>query len=73
MVSIDNVLTKEEYVPLFRSSLEFNVLKRVEQVFKVDPLNLKTWDTITIDDLRKLMIDEFGVRYTDVANVLGQF
>ena len=73
MVGIANDLTKEEYVPLFRASLDFNVLKRVEQVFKVDPNNLKTWDTITIEALHKLMIDEFGIKYTDVANVLGQF
>ena len=73
MVGIANDLSKEEYVPLFRASLDFNVLKRVEQVFKVDPNNLKTWDTITIEALHKLMIDEFGIKYTDVANVLGQF
>ena len=73
MVGIDNDLTKDEYVPLFRSSLDLYVLKRVEQVFKVDPLNLKTWETITIEVLHKLMIDEFGVKYTDVANLLGQF
>ena len=73
MVGIANDLSREEYVPLFRASLDFNVLKRVEQVFKMDPNNLKTWGTITIEALHKLMIDEFGIKYTDVANVLGQF
>ena len=69
MVGIANDLSRDEYVPLFRASLDFNVLKWVEHVFKVDPNNLKTWDTITIADLHKLMIDEFGIKYTDVANV----
>ena len=73
MVGIDNDLTKEEYVPLFRSSLDFNVLQHVEQVFKADANNLKTWDTITIEALHKLMIEEFGIKYMDVANILGQF
>ena len=35
MVGIDNDLSNEEYIPLFRSNLDFNVLKRVEQVFKL--------------------------------------
>ena len=40
---------------------------------KKDAGNIKTWGTITIDDLHKLMIAEFGVKHTDVANVLKQF
>ena len=54
MVGIDNALTKEEYVPIFRASLDFTVLERVEQVFKKDIGNIKTWGTITNDDLHKL-------------------
>ena len=73
MVGIQDNLSKDEYIPLFRANLEFNVLKRVEQVFKGDPGNLLTWETVTIDNLHKIMIDEFGIKYTDVANVLGQF
>ena len=43
MVGITDDLTREEYVPLFRASLDFNVLKRVEQVFVADSVNVKTW------------------------------
>ena len=73
MVGIDDALTKEEYVPIFRASLDFDVLERVEQVFNKDAGNIKTWGDIAIDDLHKLMVAEFGVKHTDVANVLKQF
>ena len=56
MVGIDNALSQAEYVPLFRASLDFNVLKRVEQVFVQDSNNILTWDGISIDDLHNLMI-----------------
>ena len=72
MVGINDDLNKE-YVPIFRASLDFSVIERVEQVFKKDPVNLKTWDTIEISDLHKLMKEEFGAKHTDVANVLKQF
>ena len=73
MVGIANDLTKEEYVPIFRASLDFTVIERVEQVFKKAANNVKTWNNIAINDLHKLMKDEFGVKHTDVANVLKQF
>ena len=70
MIGIDSELTRDEYVPLFRGSLEYNVVKRVNQVFKTEN---KTWETITKDALHKLMIAEFGIKHTDVASVLSQF
>ena len=73
MVGINDELTKQEYVPIFRASLEFSVIERVDQVFKKDPNNPKDWDTIEIGDLHKLMKEEFGAKHTDVANVLKQF
>ena len=73
MVGIADALSKEEYVPIFRASLDFTVIERVEQVFKKDVQNVKTWENIAIVDLHKLMKDEFGVKHTDVANVLKQF
>ena len=34
MVGIVDDLTKEEYVPIFRASLDFTVIERVEQILK---------------------------------------
>ena len=73
MVGIDDDLSRDEYIPIFRASLDFHVLERVEQVFKKDAANIKTWANIQIADLHKLMKDEFGAKHTDVANVLKQF
>ncbi|CAL4067179.1 unnamed protein product, partial [Meganyctiphanes norvegica] len=73
MVGIADNLTDVEYIPIFRALLSFSVLERVEQVFKKDIGNIKTWGSITIKDLHKLMVEEFGVKHTDVANVLKQF
>ena len=70
MVGLPDDLNKEEYVPIFRASLDFTVIERVEQVLKK---LAKTWATISINDLIKLMKDEFGAKHTDVANVLKQF
>ena len=70
MVGIDDNLTKEEYIPIFRASLDFSVIERVEQGLTK---NNKTWDDLSIEDLIKLMKDEFGTKQTDVANVLKQF
>ena len=72
-VGIANDLSRDEYVPIFRACLDFTVIERLEQVFKTNPADIKTWANITIKDLDKFMIEEFGVKHTDVANVLKQF
>ena len=49
------------------------MLDRLEQRFKRDERNIITWAAVTVDDLHKVMKEEFGARQTDVAEVLGQF
>ena len=73
ITGIDFQLSKEEYIPIFRASLDFAVLDRLEQRFKRDDQNIITWDAVTINDLHKVMKEEFGQKQTDVAEVLGQF
>ena len=70
VVGLADNLTKEEYVPIFRSCLEFPIVERVNQVLA--GLG-KTWANITIEELNTLMKDEFGSKQTDVANVLKLF
>ena len=57
VVGISNDLTREEYIPLLRASLDFNVIKCVEQVFVQNPNSIKTWENISVEDLHKLLID----------------
>merc|ERR1711989_98413 len=67
LVGLNNDLTRDEYVPLFRSCLEYAVVERVQQVLLAKN---KTWDNVTIEQLKTYMKSEFGSRQTDVANVL---
>ena len=53
ITGIDFELTKEEYLPIFRASLDFAVLDRLEQRFKRDENNLITWAAVTKDELHK--------------------
>ena len=70
LVGINNELTRDEYVPLFRSCLDYPVVERVTQVLTSKN---KTWDNVTIEELKLYMKSEFGSRQTDVANVLKMF
>ena len=63
-------LKKEEWVPIFRASLDFPVVERVKVLLKG---KAKDWDTIEIKDLKQIMLDEFGSKQTDVAQVLNMF
>merc|ERR1712240_187928 len=64
---INGVHGRDEYVPLFRSCLEYAVVERVGQVLIAKN---KTWANVTIEELKTYMKAEFGSRQTDVANVL---
>ena len=69
-VGLKDDLGRADWVPIFRASLDFPVVERVKVLLK--GLN-KTWDNIEINDLKKLMIEEFGSKQTDVAQVLAMF
>ena len=70
LVGLDDDLSRDEYVPLFRSCLEYPVVERVNQVLVAKG---KTWADVTIEELKSYMKSEFGSRQTDVANVLKQW
>ena len=70
---IDFELTKEQYIPIFKASLDFAVLERLDQRFKRDDSNIITWGDVTVDRLHALLKEEFGKKQTDVAEVLSQF
>merc|ERR1711889_28535 len=67
LVGLSSDLTRDEYVALFRSCLEYAVVERVDQVLLAKN---KTWENVTIEELKAYMKSEFGSRQTDVANVL---
>ena len=63
-------LEKDEWVPIFRSCLEFPVVERVEQILTSQA---KKWEDMTEDLLVKLMKEEFGEKQTEVAKVISMF
>ena len=63
-------LSKEEYVPIFRSCLDYSVVERVDQVLVSQS---KTWDNLEEADLLKIMKEEFGEKQTEVARVISMF
>ena len=67
LVGLSSDLTRDEYIPLFRSCLELVVVERMDQVLLAKG---KTWDNVTIEQLKAYMKSEFGSRQTDVANVI---
>ena len=71
-VGITDDLSREEYIPIFRSCLDFPVVERVG-VAMAGLVPKKTWADVTIAEMTKLMVDEFGSKQTDVANVLELF
>ena len=70
LVGVEGDLTRNEYVPLYRSCLDYAVVERVTQVLTC---KTKTWENVTIDELKLYMKEEFGSKQTDVANVLKMF
>ena len=69
-VGLKDDLKKEEWVPIFRASLDFPVVDRVKVILTGKN---KTWENIDIAELKVIMNDEFGSRQTDVAQVLNLF
>merc|ERR1711942_229109 len=69
-VGIADDLSRDEYVPIFRSCLDFPVVERVKVALTG---KTKTWEDVEIDNLTALMLEEFGSKQTDVANVLELF
>ena len=70
LVGLNEELTRNEYVPLFRSCLDYPVVERVTQVLTSKG---KTWENVTIAELTKYMKQEFGSKQTDVANIIKMF
>ena len=57
MVGMVDALTRDEHVPMLRACLDYPTVERVEQVLTDQA---KSWDNVTIEDLKTLMKQEFG-------------
>ena len=65
-------LSRQEYVDLLKSKLDYQVLRRLDTAFPArDPV--LAWNAVTKVQLHKCLMDEFGPRESDVSAVLLQF
>ena len=72
MAGITDDLLRDEIIELFQDRIEYQVLKRLDTAFAAkDPL--LQWTTVTYDQLKVIMREEYGSRDTNVCEVLLQF
>ena len=72
IASFNDDLSRQEYVDLLKSKLDYQVLRRLDTAFPArDPV--LAWNAVTKVQLHKCLMDEFGPRESDVSAVLLQF
>ena len=72
MAGITDDLSRDEMIELFQDRIEHQVLKRLDTAFAAkDPP--WQWATVTYDQLKTIMKQEYGSRETNVCEVLLQF
>ena len=72
MSGIDDELTRNEIVELFKDKLDYPVIKRLDTAF-TNRAPIETWDAIIYNDLQKVMREEYGSKVADVCEVILQF
>ena len=72
MCGINDALTREEGVEVFRDRLDYTVIKRLDSAFAAkDPV--WTWAEVTWEQLKEILKEEFGPKVSQVGEVLLQF
>ena len=72
MCGINDALSREEGVEIFRDRLDYTVVKRLDSAFAAkDPV--WTWDAVTWEQLRDILKEEYGPKVAQVGEVLLQF
>ena len=72
MSGINDNLTRDEMVDCMKDKLDYAVIKRLDTSFKAKD-DLLTWAAVTVDELKSVLIEEYGTKETDVSSVLIQF
>ena len=72
MCGINDALTREEGVEIFKDRLDYTVIKRLDSAFTAkDPV--WTWAEVTWEQLKDILKEEFGPKVAQVGEVLLQF
>ena len=70
MSGIEDNLSSDEKVLMLKDKLDYHVIKRVDTAFRNEG---HAWDTVTYNELTKLLKEEFGGKVAEVCEVLMQF
>ena len=72
-LDLSNVpLTRQEYIDCMKEKLDFNVIKRLNSAFE-NHTPVLNWDNVSIVQIKKILLVEFGSKEPDISAVLGQF
>ena len=66
-------ISNTNYINLVRSKLDYSVITELDLRFEAHTPHPLTWETVTKDQLYKLLIEHFGSHEPDVAAVLKCF
>ena len=70
MSAVPHPLTRNEWIPCFADKLEFEAKERLQTAMAVVGY---TWDAVTEQQIKDLLISEFAVQESNVSEVLIQF
>ena len=65
-------LTQEEYVPLLRDRMAETAQTELESAFETRETPL-TWEDVTVDQLKTILVEQFGDKEPDISSVLKCF
>ena len=69
---INDALTRDEGIEIFRDRLDYSVVKRLDSAFAAkDPV--WTWEEVTWEQLKTILKEEYGPKVAQVGEVLLQF
>ena len=72
MCGINDVLSRDEGIEIFKDRLDYTVVKRLDSAFTAkDPV--WTWEDVTWEQLKTILKEEYGPKVAQVGEVLLQF
>ena len=66
-------LKRGEYITLLRSKLDLFVIKELEQKFQIHEPSALKWDTVTVAQIKDLLLEQFGEKEPKISSVQRLF
>ena len=65
-------MSRDAYVNFLKEKFDCSAIKRLNSTFATQGPK-STWDNVTIKELKKLIITEFGNKEPNISSVVAQF